>query len=301
MDNTNSEFSFSLLYPDAKSHGSFTCDPSFINAIGADKIFGSAWSPNRLSVSDSFLQYMTCDRDVINYRLDLFGDILSDSELYGLLADALPALSDINDLRTMTRQTIGDESDSEKNIVVIKEIDIYTGFMERMYRGLEKINQKDNGSLEAVISPVEGIYTHFVLQSETVRGVSRFGDECIRLKNILEKITRYSLLLMDETLSGTSSFEGVYIAEDILKFISLTGCRCIFSTHLHELAKGIVELNTSIVGGVRIDNLTVGVDNNKKRNFKLTRHNPDGKSYAREIAEEFGLSLKHLMEKNNNK
>ena len=60
-------------------------------------------------------------------------------------------------------------------------------------------------------------------------------------------------------------------------------------------------MNASIDGGVRIDNLTVGVDNNKKRNFKLTRHNPDGKSYAREIAEEFGLSLKHLMEKNNNK
>ena len=105
-------------------------------------------------------------------------------------------------------------------------------------------------------------------------------------------------MLLDESLSSTGSFEGAYIASEVLQGFSLARCRGIFSTHLHDLAASVDTINATCadMGGVKIDNLVAAIESGS-RSFKIVRKNPDGKSYARDIADKYGLSLDKIIEK----
>ena len=69
-----------------------------------------------------------------------------------------------------------------------------------------------------------------------------------------------------------------------------------FSTHLHELASGVPEINerARAAGGVMTDTLVAGMEEGE-RSFKIYRAKPDGKSYARDIADKYGLSFESLV------
>lgn len=148
----------------------------------------------------------------------------------------------------------------------------------------------------AVISPVNTILTHFPTGAEDTIDKGRLGEECARLNEILHSITSESLVLLDESLSSTGSYEASYIAGEVLKGLSMYGCRCIFSTHLHELAAEIDNINTQMehTGGTRIDTLVAGIEEGQ-RSFKIIRAKPDGKSYARDIANKYGLSYENII------
>ena len=150
----------------------------------------------------------------------------------------------------------------------------------------------------AVMSPVDGIYTHFPTGADDTIDKGRLGEECARLDAIISSVTDESLVLLDESLSSTGSFEASYIAAEVLGGFALIGCRVLFSTHLHELAAMIDDINsrTAKNGGVRIDTLVAGIEEGK-RSFKITRAKPDGKSYARDIAEKYGLSYDSIKKK----
>ena len=151
---------------------------------------------------------------------------------------------------------------------------------------------------EAEISPVDAIFTHFPTGSEDTIDKGRLGEECARLDEIFDKVTENSLVLLDESLSSTGSFEGAYIASEVLCGLSMAKCRGIFSTHLHELSAMIDDINKKCTadGGARIDTLVAGMDNGQ-RSFKIVRAKPDGKSYARDIANKYGISLEHILKK----
>ena len=151
---------------------------------------------------------------------------------------------------------------------------------------------------ECVISPCDEIYTHFPTGSEDTIDRGRLGEECSRLGTIFETVPEDSLILLDESFSSTGSYEGAYIAAEVLQGFSMVGCRGIFSTHLHDLAASVDEINAACLpkGGVKIDNLVAAIQEGS-RSFKILRAKPDGKSYARDIAEKYGLSLDRILEK----
>ncbi|MGN1345516.1 MAG: hypothetical protein ACI4V1_01915 [Eubacteriales bacterium] len=151
---------------------------------------------------------------------------------------------------------------------------------------------------ECVISPCDEIFTHFPTGSEDTIDKGRLGEECSRLGAIFEEVTEDSLVLLDESLSSTGSFEGAYIASEVLQGFSMVRCRGIFSTHLHDLAASVDAINETCLpkGGVKIDNLVAAIEKGS-RSFKILRAKPDGKSYARDIADKYGLSIDKIMEK----
>ena len=153
---------------------------------------------------------------------------------------------------------------------------------------------------EAEISPADGIFTHFPTGADDTINKGRLGEECARLGEIFDLVTDKSLVLLDESLSSTGSFEASYIAAEVLSGFSRVGCRCLFATHLHELAAQVDEINarTTAEGGVRIDTLVAGIEEGK-RSFKIYRAKPDGKSYARDIAERYGLTYENIIRKRN--
>ena len=148
------------------------------------------------------------------------------------------------------------------------------------------------------ISPADGIFTHFPTGADDTIDKGRLGEECARLGEIFDAVTAHSLVLLDESLSSTGSFEASYIAAEVLAGLAQAGCRCLFSTHLHELAQEIDRINQESAknGGVKIDTLVAGIEEGK-RSFRIIRAKPDGKSYARDIAERYGLTYQNILEK----
>ena len=148
----------------------------------------------------------------------------------------------------------------------------------------------------AVISPVSGIFTHFPEGADDTIDKGRLGEECARLKEIFDAADSDTMILLDESLSSTGAYEASYIASEILSAFAAMGCRGIFSTHLHELAASVPEINARSLemGGVKLDTLVAGIEEGQ-RSFKIHRAKPDGKSYARDIADRYGLSFENLM------
>lgn len=149
---------------------------------------------------------------------------------------------------------------------------------------------------EAVISPVSAIFTHFPEGADDTIDKGRLGEECARLKEIFDAVDENGLILLDESLSSTGAYEAAYIASEILSGFAVRRARGIFSTHLHELAARVPEINerSREYGGVMMDTLVAGIEEGK-RSFKIHRAKPDGKSYARDIANKYGLSFDELI------
>ena len=149
----------------------------------------------------------------------------------------------------------------------------------------------------ATVSPADGVFTHFPTGADDTIDKGRLGEECARLGEIFAAVSSHSLVLLDESLSSTGSFEASYIAAEVLAGLSRVGCRCIFSTHLHELAAEIDNINarTAPEGGAPIDTLVAGIEEQGKRSFRILRAKPDGKSYARDIANKYGLTYDNII------
>lgn len=152
----------------------------------------------------------------------------------------------------------------------------------------------------AKISPVSGIFTHFPEGADDTIDKGRLGEECSRLREIFDAIDEDGMFLLDESLSSTGSYEASFIASEILTSLAVLRVRGIFSTHLHELAQAIPEINARSLsrGGLQIDTLVAGIEDGA-RSFKIHRMKPDGKSYAKDIADKYGLSFDMLTARNN--
>jgi DNA mismatch repair ATPase MutS len=155
---------------------------------------------------------------------------------------------------------------------------------------------------EAAVSPLDQLLTHFPLEEKPDTDTGRFGEEALRLGDIFAQVTRHSLVLLNESLSSTSFSESLYLAEDIMRILRRVGARAIYSTHLHELASKVDELNESVLGDSRIvsavssavDTASQGVGNEVVRTYRVEIRPPLGRSYAREIAAHYGISYQQL-------
>lgn len=149
---------------------------------------------------------------------------------------------------------------------------------------------------QAELSVVSGIFTHFPEEADDTIDKGRLGEECARLREIFNSVDTDGMVLLDESLSSTGAYEATYIAEEILSALAVKGVRGIFSTHLHDLALATARINerSLALGGGAVDTLVAGMEQGK-RSFKILRARPDGKSYARDIANKYGLSFENLM------
>jgi DNA mismatch repair protein MutS len=156
----------------------------------------------------------------------------------------------------------------------------------------------------ACISPVDGIYTHFPVEEKPSAEAGRFGEEAQRLGEIFAQATRYSLILMNESLASTASGESLYLAQDIVRCLRLLGVRAAYTTHMHELAAQVDELNDSTPGDSRVISLvavaesqpTMLSSDSVKRTYKIVASPPMGHSYAHELAVRYGISFEKIVE-----
>ncbi len=142
-------------------------------------------------------------------------------------------------------------------------------------------------------SPCDNIYTHFPADENDTVNLGRLGEESKRLSEIFQSATRYSLLLLNESLATTNVAEGLYIAKDVIKAMRYLGVRCVFNTHMHDLARGLSEMNESTQGDSKVESMVTGVQDGQ-RSFKIFIAPPQGISYAKDIAEKYGVTFESI-------
>ncbi len=146
--------------------------------------------------------------------------------------------------------------------------------------------------------PADCIFTHYPADEDKTLDYGRLGEECRRFREIFSRCTSDSLLLLNETFSTTSFEEGFFIARDAVKAILKKGTRCIYNTHMHKLASDIGEINAEGAkeGSSSKAASLVVLSAGGERSFKVKVAPPQGMSYARDIAQKYGVTYDMLME-----
>ena len=142
--------------------------------------------------------------------------------------------------------------------------------------------------------PVDCIYTHFPADEDKTMDLGRLGEECTRFRELYRESSKNSLLLLNETFSTTSFEEGYYIACDAVKAILSKDVRTIYNTHMHKLAYELEEINKDVCNGKAVS-LIVEAEGGK-RSYRVKVAPPEGLSYARDIAEKYGVTYELLTE-----
>lgn len=84
---------------------------------------------------------------------------------------------------------------------------------------------------------LDRIFTRIGAADDLIGGQSTFMVEMMDIQVMTEKATDKSLVIIDELGRGTSTGEGMAIAQAVIEFLhDRIGCKTLVSTHFHELA-----------------------------------------------------------------
>lgn len=143
----------------------------------------------------------------------------------------------------------------------------------------------------AEIALCDNLFTHFPRDEKIGIDASRFTTEIKDLKAIVQSMTKYSMVILNESLQSTTPEECLKIAEIHLELIAAAGVRGIYVTHLTGLYNKLRDMNESGYP-TRFDSLVSAAEENSgKRLYKMLRQPPSGESLAFMIYRQFGATL----------
>ncbi|KON89006.1 DNA mismatch repair protein MutS [Sporosarcina globispora] len=88
----------------------------------------------------------------------------------------------------------------------------------------------------AVLPIFDQVFTRIGAADDLISGQSTFMVEMLEAKNAIVNATQNSLILFDEIGRGTSTYDGMALAQAIIEYIhNRIGAKTLFSTHYHEL------------------------------------------------------------------
>lgn len=91
---------------------------------------------------------------------------------------------------------------------------------------------------EAKLTIVDQIFTRIGAADDLVSGQSTFMVEMLEANHAIKNATAQSLILFDEIGRGTSTYDGMALAQAIVEYIHETiQAKTLFSTHYHELTE----------------------------------------------------------------
>lgn len=143
---------------------------------------------------------------------------------------------------------------------------------------------------EAIISPVDRIFTRVGASDDLSTGQSTFMVEMNEVAQILKHATQQSLIILDEIGRGTSTFDGMSIARAVIEYIKeRIKAKTLFATHYHELTE-LADCSKTI------KNYSVAVKERGNDVVFLRRIIPGGadKSYGIHVAQLAGLPPKTI-------
>lgn len=92
-------------------------------------------------------------------------------------------------------------------------------------------------------APCSGFFSRMGASDKILEGESTFMVEMKESAQILQESDENSFVLIDEIGRGTSTEDGLAIAQSVLEYLhNTTQARCIFATHYHELSEIALQL-----------------------------------------------------------
>ncbi len=135
------------------------------------------------------------------------------------------------------------------------------------------------------IGLVDKLFTRIGASDDVAAGMSTFMVEMSEAAEILQGATHRSLIVLDEIGRGTSTYDGLSIAQAMIEHLhDVIKARTLFATHYHEMTvlperfKGIVNLSVA-----------VSLHNDQLVFLHQIVHRPADRSYGIHVAQRAGL------------
>lgn len=130
----------------------------------------------------------------------------------------------------------------------------------------------------------DAIFTHFEHAEDPGDPDGRLLGELTRMREVLDRASPESVIVMNESFSSTSTSDAVRIGADILARIVDSGALALWVTFFDELAHSSPAA-VSMVAATESDE-----PGDTRRTFRIERAPADGQAYALELAERYGLT-----------
>ncbi len=150
---------------------------------------------------------------------------------------------------------------------------------------LAKLGVPVPGSM-AALRFVDNVYTHFPRGEDVENMRSKLEEDLVRIKNILDRATERSVIMINEMFASTSSFDAVMLGRKIIRKLQKIGYLSVYVTFYDELAS--LEHVVSYVAQVDPKDL-------ETRTYKVIREPANGLAYARQIAKKYGLTYDDII------
>lgn len=129
------------------------------------------------------------------------------------------------------------------------------------------------------------IFTRIGASDHLSQGQSTFMVEMVETSEIIDNATVDSLVILDEIGRGTSTYDGMSLAQAVLEYFAKNlGCYTFFATHYHELTK-LSEEHTCVHNG----HMEIKEHEGRLVFLRKLRSGPANKSYGIEVAKHAGL------------
>jgi DNA mismatch repair protein MutS len=139
----------------------------------------------------------------------------------------------------------------------------------------------------AALPIFDAIFTRIGASDQLSEGLSTFMVEMTETSQMLKNATAQSLVILDEVGRGTSTFDGMCLAQSILEhLLSETKALTFFATHYHELTSLDVHFNQ-----IQNAHMTVAEKSGEIRFLHTLVRGPAMKSYGIQVAELAGLPV----------
>ncbi|OXS56060.1 DNA mismatch repair protein MutS [Rossellomorea vietnamensis] len=134
---------------------------------------------------------------------------------------------------------------------------------------------------EANLPVFDQVFTRIGAADDLISGQSTFMVEMLEAKNAIIHATQQSLILFDEIGRGTSTYDGMALAQAIIEYIhEHIGAKTLFSTHYHELT--VLEEELAKVKNVHVSAME---QNGKLVFLHKIKEGAADKSYGIHVAE----------------
>jgi len=139
---------------------------------------------------------------------------------------------------------------------------------------------------EAQLYLADDLFTHFEREEDVGALHGKLDDELLRVKEILDRASGDSVVLLNEIFASTTLGDAVLLGSEVLKRLVERGCLGVCVTFVDELAS-LGEATVSMVAEVERKNPS-------KRTFRVVRRPADGRAYAFAVADKYGLSYERV-------
>lgn len=125
-------------------------------------------------------------------------------------------------------------------------------------------------------------FTHFTRREDSAMNSGRLDEELGRMNQIIEHLSKDSMILLNESFATTTEKEGSVIAYDIIKALTESGVKILTVTHLLSFAQRMYDESAE---GQGIEFFSAERLENGRRTFKMIQHAPELTSFGLDLYE----------------